>query len=155
MNATFNETRMAYQAADQTVNNSITLISSTYLVLAVEDNSVYVFEGHLLHTSGTTPDFQVNILLPASSTVISAVRWGSDTAASFGATDVYHDGFTTSGWNLGGIGSSVVFASAPRMVFSTAATAGNCTVQFAQNTANASNTVLKAGSWIRLTKVVG
>lgn len=154
LTAAFDATaRTAFQLVDApAVNNSTVLVSSTYLTIPVEANSSYVFEAHIIFTTTSTADFKNSLLPPSLSTGL-VVPWGSDTAAASVSATIAHSASTILTWATGGLGTGTLFASAPKGFIDTDIAAGNCVFQFAQQNAEASNTILKAGSWLRLTKV--
>lgn len=139
---------MAYQGADSPpVNNSATLVASTYLTIPVVANGFYVYEDTILYDTNSTADFQYLIVCPNFSAngplsrvflnTSSTITVNADTSLSTAA------------------GGSAVGTVIPiqRSGLLSIGVAGNVSIQFAQNTANASNTLLKIGSWIRLTRV--
>lgn len=153
LNAAFDVQRLAFQPSDSApVNNSTTLVSSAFLTLPVEANSIYYFEGHILTTSATAADVKNALSLPAGSTGL-IVPWGSDTAAASASATITHDATTTLTWATGGLGTGTTFAGRPEGYLDIGAIAGDCVFQFAQQTATGSNTVLKAGSRMKLTRV--
>ena len=137
---------IARKTADQTVNNSSTLVNDTHLVLAVLANEVWVVNAYLMYDSGTIPDIKFAWTVPAGATI----SWGaisSDTGAA----------------NWANIGSPVALATTGSMAFSClgagtiqgailtgiaviGGTAGNVQLQWAQNTANASDTKVRLNS---------
>jgi hypothetical protein len=153
LNAAFDITRVAYQVTDQTVNNTTTFLSSTYLTFSVAAGLTYVAEAQIIYDTNATADFKYNWLGPAG-VFIRGSAWASAvTAAAVDAT-IYHDAVDLTGpWPAGGIASGTMMTVRPWAAIGVGATAGSLTFQFAQNTANASNTLLKACSWIRLTRV--
>ena len=139
---------MAYQGADSPpVNNSTTLVASTYLTIPVVANGFYIYEDNIMYDSSATADFQYLIVCPNFSangpisrsflTAADALTFNTDTSLSTAAGG-------------GGVGT---VRTVMRSGLLSIGVAGNVSVQFAQNTANASNTLLKIGSWIRLTRV--
>lgn len=137
LNAAFDIQRMKYQETTQTVISSTVFVSSSHLVLPVEASVNYIVEMEIFCTSGATPDFKVNLLLPSGATVRLSADGNTTTTST---TMAFPSDGSTKGVKISGL-----------IDMSTAA--GNLTIQFAQNTSSASNTVLEIGSWIRLTKV--
>lgn len=139
---------MAYQGADSPpVNNSTTLVASTYLTIPVVANGFYTYEDNIMYDGNSTANFQYLIVCPNFSSNGPIARlftstggtltWNADTSLSTAA---------------GGGGVGTVRAVRRSGLLSIGVT-GTVSIQFAQNTANASNTILKIGSWIRLTRV--
>jgi hypothetical protein len=145
--------RTAYQAVDSSpVNNSTVLVSSTYLTLPVAASTTYLFDGVIFYDATAAADFKNSLALPVGSTGLAS-PWGSDTAAASVSATIEHDAFTSLTWATGGVASGTVMCSRPTGKFSTDTLGGSVTFQFAQNVANVSNAILKAGSSIRLIKV--
>lgn len=152
LNAAFDIRRRKYQAADQTVNNTTTLVSSTDLTLSVAANSVYTLDAFVIYVSGTTPDIKFNYSYPSGASLRFSAYYIATTDTTGNAAmirDVVDD---FGAFGAGGIGTGMM-SMIPQGRLTVGATAGNFVVQFAQFTANVSNTLLKAGSWIELVKV--
>ncbi len=147
-NTVDNAGRMVYQGADSApVNNSTVLIASTYLTVPVVANGFYIYEDQILYDSNGTANFQYLIVLPAFATVGPISRLSINT----GGTLTYNaDTSLSTAAQGGGVGT---VRSVNRSGMISIVPAGTVSIQFAQNTANVSNTILKTGSWIRLTKV--
>lgn len=138
------------KTATETVNNSATLQNDDTLFVSVAANTVYNFESRIIHNSGTTPDFKAGWTYPSGLTMLYN-RLGVGLAgggnvhllfASNETTSILDDGFA---------------ADRSFMMWGTVtvgATAGTLQFQWAQNTANASDTSVLAGSYLKLTKVV-
>jgi len=139
---------MAYQGADSTaVNNSTTLVASTYLTIPVVANGFYMYEDQILYDTNSTADFQYLIVCPFSTTngPLSRVFLNTSLALTMNADTSLS---TAAGGSA--VGTVVPIKRSGLLAIGVA---GNVSIQFAQNTANASNTILKVGSWIRLTRV--
>lgn len=144
--------QIAFQAVDSSpVNNSTTLVSSAYLVLPVVANSTYYIELLILSASASAADFKNNLTLPSGTGLI--VPFGSDTAVAAATTSVTLDATTTLTWATGGRGTGTTHASNPKGFLDISTVAGDVTFRFAQQTANLSNTVLKAGSTMTIIRV--
>lgn len=142
------------QTADGTaVNNSTTLISSTQLTVPVGANTNYLLEMGLIHTSSTVADIKIGLAVPAGSTTPRIATWTSGVAAAAISDAIFHDALDATSFAGGGLGVGQMFTTRPWAWFTTGATAGNVVLQYAQNTAEASNTILKAGSWMRVSSI--
>jgi len=132
--------------ADETVNNSTTLQNDDELLFAVAANEVFQFEGVLNLTTNPTPGFRMTFTGPTGA------------VGSFSA--IYGDMLTGNADAASGpLGSPLQLASAQAGAtvrfwggIHNGATAGNLTLQWAQNTADASNTKVLAGSYIKYQK---
>lgn len=142
-------TTTTYLAANQTVNNSAAFVNLPGLSLAVVAGT-YVFDGWLVWSSGTTPTISINLIFPAGTTA----EWGLfSVVGSSGAFNASLSASTVSATYPGagaGAGTSVVGRPGGSVVVTTP---GTVQFQFAQGTANASNTVVNRGSFIRWTRV--
>lgn len=141
--------------SDITVNNSTTLVDATGLVLPMLASAQYILNGMIKYQSGTTPDIKFALIGPSG----SGGSWGGH-ALQTGAADT-SDSIETfcadaigSGNVIGyGGGGSLNTMFFLRGLIFTTSTAGNLQVQFAQNTANASNTIVRNESWMTLQRV--
>lgn len=148
----FSGSGIALQGTDQTRNNSTTFLSSTDLILPVGQNINYILESQLIVDSGTTPDVKWNFSIPSGAS-LRLSGWNAGTGDTATQTGIIHDANDSTTFASEGGGSGVMITCRPGGRLAVGNTAGSLTVQFAQNTANASNTILKAGSWIRLSRV--
>lgn len=133
------------KASTETVNNSATLQNDDELLLAVAANTTYRFLARLLFTSPTTPDIKFGFTYPAGATATYTLH-GIAPGGSFAA---FHQTETTISAQEG-TGS----ASACTMIgtWTISSSAGTVQLQWAQNTANASNTQILPGSFLELVK---
>jgi len=141
-----NDVRFIRKAADQTVNNSTTLVNDTELVFTVYPNKTYVAEFDVFYNSSAVSDIKLSAFAPA----------GSTGRFSFGGPR-YLDTGTVGGTGLsdinttlpvGGLGS----IAATRLVasFNVGTTGGTAGISWAQNTAEVSDTSVLAGSSVRI-----
>ena len=140
---------LARKSADQTVNNSAVLVNDTHLLFAVAASEVWWLQAWLMFDGGTIPDIKFHWTLPASATM----RWGatSDGDASFGGswssfstpvallTEASTPAYAT-------IGAGTTIGLSLTGIAVVAGTAGNVQLQWAQNTANASDTIMRTNS---------
>ena len=140
-----------FKTADQTVNNSVTRVSDTHLTAAVEASAVYLVETYLIYNSSTVADINVAWAVPSGATI----KWVSDALSSAAANAVSSIDRTalTAGSNrvMGGVAADAV--AMPVGVLTVSTTAGSLTLQWAQNTQEATDTKMLTGSWIRLTRI--
>lgn len=136
-----------YKAANETVNNSDTLQDDDDLTFPIGISETWRFRFFLNHLSGTTPDIKYAITVPSGATLRAAVI-GINTSAALelqeilatatsvalqgtGVTDGTHNQYTI-------IEGYVINST----------TAGSVTLQWAQNTADSSDTDVTAGSYV-------
>lgn len=139
--------KIAVRTASQTVNNTATFQNDNTLTLAVDANTTYRCHLHLSYTSGTTPDFKYQFTKPTGATLSAWSFVGYSTAVAFaygGSGDAQSIGGNVSALPLDAWG-----------ILTTSSTAGSFTLQWAQNTATASDTVVLAGSFLELLRVDG
>ncbi|MGH3978080.1 MAG: hypothetical protein ACRDRZ_03600 [Pseudonocardiaceae bacterium] len=153
LNAAFDIDRTVYQAADQTVTNSVTLVSSTSLTMPVEANATYAYDALVIYTAPTAQDFRYKWLLPTGSGIRNS-PWNNTLTDTTLNAPVAHDAFDVFESAAGGIGAGAMVTYRPGGVMIVGATSGSMTFQFAQWTAGAATSaVLKLGSWVRLARV--
>lgn len=138
---------VARKTADETINNSATYQDDDALALQVDANIVYRANIHLLYSSGATPDFKYRFTAPAGT---SLAGWSF---IGFNETLVLSYGVAASGGvsGLGGSGADLVVDAWGLIVVGS--TAGTLQVQWAQNLANASNTIVRATSYLVLERI--
>jgi hypothetical protein len=144
----------AVKTATQTVNNSIALVNDTELTITTPATnaiaSTWIIEGGFLYTSSQVADFKLAF---AGVNVVSfnyaPVALATTAVATSG--DVITQGTGTLGTAIpiGGSGGTAGIAVMGRII--TSGAAATLTAQWAQNTLEASNTQMLAGSWLRLT----
>ncbi len=139
------------KVADETVNNSATLQNDNEFSWTLAASTTYRLTGQLLVSSNATADFKMGWTYPTSTTISYSVL-GYNTSDSFQNTHV--DQTTVPGFNGGGHGAinSLDTIGFDGLIV-TSTTSGTLQLQWAQNTANASNTIVKANSFISLLKV--
>lgn len=152
LNAAFNIRREVFQGATDTVTNTTTLASSSFLTLPVAASSTYLVELFLLCDAAAAADMKFSFLFSGGGTWLIA-PWGQDTTATVATGSVQTGPVNTVAWTYGTIGVGSTISAKPTGHISTTS-AGNVTLQFAQNTANASVASLQFGSHMRLTKVL-
>lgn len=133
------------KTSTETVNGSDVLQNDDELLMAMAANEVVAFVGVLFYASGATPDFKAAFTIP-SGTIIWG--WAGNSIASTADALAYSTVSAASGSALA-IGGSGGTASAMIVgLAANGATPGNLQLQWAQNTSNASNTQVVAGSWL-------
>ena len=129
---------------DQTVNNSTTLVNDNSLLFSVGTNQTWTFQMYLsLTEANSTPQFKISITAPS----------GASCAFGIGSYDIpVSVESNTCGGTAAFTGGISATATGDVMVVTgevqTGATAGNVQLQWAQDVANASNTTVKAGSYL-------
>lgn len=143
----------ARKTADQTVNNSVALVADTALTLPVVANAVYEVSGQVLYSTTTTADMQAQFAAPAG----AALEWaysGYGSTATGSPSSVNLARLTLG--NIitpGGIGTGSRIGFRPLGILTTGGTAGSLTLTWAQGVAEVSDTVVHAGSFLKLTRI--
>lgn len=139
---------LALKSADETVNNSAALQNDNHLFLSVAASTNYEMMLRLIVNSGTTPDIKVDFTYPTGATATfqqQMLEPGSSTAGLQGPyvqTDVLAMGTTGS--------NQIIFITGLWFI---STTAGTLQVRWAQNTATASNSIVRANSYMILRKI--
>lgn len=126
------------------------------ITLAVEANAQYDFSSLLLYdgagSGASGADFKWAFTGPAG---ISGNYWISllDTAAATTATDLNTFVSITSTGTAGAFAVGSPTAIMMTGVFQTSGTAGSLTLTWAQNVSTASNTTLRADSYLKITRI--
>lgn len=139
----------------QVVNNSIAFVNDDALLLPLQANARYVLDGFLIWDSGTTADIKFDWVGPAGFTVgrwaVNSIDTTSTTLT--GAGNVGQSGTAATAIPRGGVGIGTFVSGLLFGLVTTAGTAGNLQLRWAQNALEAVNTRIKTESWIRLFRV--
>jgi hypothetical protein len=147
-------------SSDQTFTSNVTL--ATVLSAAVSADEQYLIEGVVFCDGGQTGD--VKVRLQATSATGATGTFGisgnpatsnaSTTASSFNPTNAVAIAVTGgSAVTAGLIGTGLTQAMPITGLVTIVGTAGTLDVQAAQSTSDATATTVRAGSWLRLTRV--
>jgi hypothetical protein len=161
--------RLVLKQIDESVTSSTTLQDDNELNFVLERNGIYEIESVLYVTSSsTTPDFKCLWVLGGGSSWkignISSIRagigQGTGATSSQGSDDVnisalgmgsfpstaFIYGVQSASWSTAIIEKHIVYVSN---------ITGTCKLQWAQNTSSGSATVLKGGSYVKITRLWG
>lgn len=132
------------------VNNSVALVNDPLLVLGVDSGASYRWEGTIFYSSSTTADIQFAFTTPT----FSSMRWAGTALATTATTnegDMRNATVAVSGTGtqFGGIGTGSIITCEVKGFITTTA-AGNIQLQFAQQNLDATNTVIRNGSFLRV-----
>lgn len=143
------------KSADQTVNNSATLVNDTHLLQALGTSEVWQFEILVAYTSDTNMDLKMALTIPASATLLAAVNGPQTGGSTVVANTMTTPVLTTSGETaaVGGMGLSTKTWARISGIVVTGASAGNLQLQWAQNAAVVGNTIVHANSYLIARKV--
>lgn len=144
--------------SDISKTSSTAFSDVTGFALALEANCAYLFDGYIGYNSIAAADFKLALAVPAGATG----HWGAHglattTTGSVGVINGERKAAFGDSNALAYGGSDLTIGALfvrPAGYILTSSTAGVLQVRFAQNTSNATATVVVAGSWLRATKVV-
>ena len=148
LNQGYARTLFSAKSTDQSVSSSTTLVDCTEMSLSVAANSTYVCTA--------------NIYFEQAGGGLNAKINGPSGSACYGTWPLWFDGNTreldavtmvSSTRTLGNTTTTVEPVITICFTLVTDATAGSVTLQFAQGVSDASDSTVKAGSWIRADKV--
>lgn len=137
----------ARKTIDQIVNNSTTLVNDADLAWAVAASKVYELRVELIYNSGITPDIKWAWTFPTGLTM----TWQHRGTDSGGAVQ-FRGGYTQATVLATGGTAAEEYLTLTGIV-TVGVNAGTLQLQWAQNTANASNTIVRAGSYGVLTQI--
>jgi len=123
---------------DEIVNNSSTLQNDDELLVALDANKLYGFLLTCIYTSAGIADFKWGWSVPAGVTM----EWQVVSLVNSAALN------QTQTKALNGLGVTIETMETFSGVIRVGATAGNVNLQWAQNTANASDTTMERGSFL-------
>jgi len=128
------------KTADEIVNNSAALQDDDDLLFPMAINEVYEFTAILLCLSNAIPDIKFAFTMPAGGDV-DWVFTGVDAVGAMVSVSV----------NGSGVSTHMTAIAAPQVIVlhgiaRNAGAAGNCQLQWAQNVANASDTIVYTNS---------
>lgn len=141
--------RVVVATADQTVTASTVLVNSTYLLMTLAANAIYTMDMLLIHDSPAAGDLKYSFTLPAGC-FIRKGAWASSSAVAATDGTIFHQADDLITGSTGGVAAGTYMTARPTGVIATI-TGGTLQFQFAQLAASGS-TILKAGSWLRLTR---
>lgn len=140
----------AYKGSNQTVTSSTTLQNDNTLFVPVLASAVYRFDCMLTYQGGTqgSSDLKFAFVGPSGTTMAYSVQ-GITTAGVATAGYVR----ALAGMAVGSNGGGNSFAVTMTGSVSVGSTAGTLQLQWAQNTSNATGTIVQAGSILTLWQV--
>lgn len=146
---------IAHKSANETVNNSTIPQADDHLTLTVASATTYLVEGCLLYSSSPAADLKFRFANYDSGTG-AILDWGSPgpaltSTAQTRASIMVRQNKTAA--QVGGVAVGTGLIVPFMGSLTTGSTATNIVVEWAQNIADATDTVVHRGSWVKLTKV--
>lgn len=140
--------RYAYKTGDETIISNSTLQNDDHLFLTVAASTRYEFQLYMAYNSGTTPDLKIGWTVPTGTTNTYTIDYFDTSAVRQAGQSTT---VLTAGFAVGGFGADLYARF--EGVLSVSTTAGTFQIQWAQNTLTASNSTVRAGSFLRLQKI--
>lgn len=133
------------------INNSTVLVNDAVLAVTLDVTGTFSFRGRLYYDSSATGDIKMALTFPA--VVANGAKWGLLGRNSVTNTNIDTPVATVSGSALAaggnGVGTTAFFQFDG---FITTSATGTLQVQYAQNTADPTNTTVQFGSFIEVIK---
>ncbi len=149
----------AYKTADETVNASSTFQDDDHLSFTVDASTNYIVELVLIGSQiSTSPDFKAQFILPSHDGTTTYLNTLCSTG-SIATFQTFNDDVTgTTVFFTSGLTNCMGDNTGNNMlrtngVVTIGGTGGTFKLQWAQNTLTASDTILRVGSYLKLTKI--
>lgn len=136
------------KTASESVTSSTTLQNDDALLFAVGANQVWTLDLVLFVDGATTGDIKLGVTVPASTTY-QIGGLGNIVAASGIDSDEHNATLTTGTISFGTAGTGTTTMIIARGTLATSSTAGSVTLQWAQDTSDATATRVLANSFLR------
>lgn len=149
------QSQVVRKTADESRTATTTFADDTHLVFAAEASAVYTMWGWIKYFADPTPDLKIQMAVPTG--CLGEWAWimpGSGTLAS--GTAGYSVRTETNDVNVGraGYGTSDSQHNTPISgLFRMSSTAGNISLQWAQNSSSATATILYTDSWLMFQRI--
>lgn len=145
----------AYKTADESLTSNTTNQDDDHLVLTVAANTVYTLYGVLKYSADSAADLKMGFVGPTGATL----DWGchgllSTATGISGSVAMDAQAITQTAFLLGGstTGNTQLMIAVVFGLLITSATAGTFKLQWAQSSSNATATIMRAGSFLKLNK---
>lgn len=150
---------VAYQTSDISVTNSATTfqLATDLIIPDLVAGGEYIFESCLFYDTPAAADINIRLRLPFIG-AIAIAPWSSGTAITSATNNINQQAITDSGTGdtieliCGGVAAGTIMSIRPTGWFRMSTSSGSLAIDFMQNVASATSTILKQGSWIALTR---
>jgi hypothetical protein len=163
----YNYPKIILKTADESITNSTTLQNDNHLVTTLEANFLYEIDCHLYVLAGTTGDFKCLWTLGGSAsfnlgsvyTIRAGKGIGTSATSTTNSTNQFDtvlnmQDYPTTAYNYGGGGGGSYGTYVnEKIIISTLSGSGTLTLQWAQAVSNATATIVKKGSYVKITPV--
>lgn len=146
------------KSADQQAVSSTTNANDNALLVPVETNAKYVLSGMLLYSARSDTDIKMGWTVPSG----ASLDWIAHAQIQAGTTGIASSGIVVDRQIHGNTAFPLGGAAAENTTYMTATlsgrlvtggTAGNLQLNWAQISSNAVASIMRAGSWLLLTRV--
>jgi len=137
----------AIKVSDTTRSSTTTFADDPDLTVPVAANINYYVDAMLLYDTAATPLIKFQLTVPSGATRYWVFNGLATSVTATGDGVVRLSDKVNA---LGTAGAGSITGAPLRGTVLNGSTAGFATLQWAQNVSNAANTILKAGSWLRL-----
>lgn len=143
----------ALKTADESIASSTALQADNELTLALPASAQYTLDVMLFYTASASGELKLGFTFP-SGCVVHLAGVGYVLSGSFTIDLTSQLSMTSGTTSLSYEGSGATTSVSLRGTVLNGVTAGNLQLIWAQNTSNATATVVKAGSWLRLIRIL-
>ncbi len=141
------------KTSDETVTSSTALQNDDELLLALEKNAIYTFEGNIVVEGATAADIKVAFTVPAGASVYYSVSGAAVAATAQPGTGNLGLGVSSDDpLSFGTVGAAVKSVLVVRGIVVMSTTAGNLQFRWAQDTSNGTANTVLANSWLSAQK---
>lgn len=141
------------KATDESVTSSTTMQDDDELLVALDANTRYAFDALITYDAPAAGDIKMQFTVPAGATGRRFVHYQGTTANScLSSTQSTHGSAIGTSVSVGGPAAGTPCEVTISGYVKTAGTSGTLRLQWAQDTSDATASIVKEGSWIRWVK---
>lgn len=145
---------IARRTTDLTRTSTTTMANDPDLTIGVAANAAYALTGYIIYSQNLAASATTGIKIGWSGPASATLQWtsgGTDGPTSLTGQDVTSQNISATRSLPSNLGTPM--AAIPFGYLATVGTSGSLTFQWAQVASNATGTVVRAGSWIRLRRI--
>lgn len=142
------------KTADETRTSTTTMANDTSLTIGVQASAAYALTGYVIYSQNLAASATTGIKIGWSGPASATLQWtsgGTDGPTSLTGQDVTSQTLASTRSlpsNLGTFMTAIPFG-----YLATAGSSGSLSLQWAQVASNATGTIVRAGSWLRLRRI--